>query len=217
MPVAPPAVSGVTGAQIAADAARYIGLGYVFGGDASAPGNWDCSSFVSYVLGHDLGLALPGGRWGEPGFPPTSHGPVVTSYAGWALAVTISAAAAAPGDLICFVGTGASGHVGIVTGPNQMISALNPTIGTARTPIAGYGPYGAPLVYRRLLGIPAGQAPGMPGVPAPGFPGLNPVLAQFLTAAIIAGAIAALAVAAAAAAALAVLGAIALGRKAAAR
>lgn len=217
MLLARPPVTGVTGAQIAADAARYIGLGYVFGGDASSPGNWDCSSFVSYVLGHDLGLALPGGRWGEPGFPPTSHGPVVTSYAGWSLANTIPAAAAAPGDLICFVGVGASGHIGIVTGPNQMISALNPTIGTARTPIAGYGPYGAPLVYRRLLGIPAGQAPAPPGVPSPGFPGLNPVVAQFLTATFIAATIAALVAAAAAAAALVVLGTIALGRKAAAR
>lgn len=208
-------MANVTGAQIAADAAKYIGLGYVFGGDASTPGNWDCSSFVSYVLGHDMGLALPGGRWGEPGFPPTSHGPVVTSYAGWALAVTISAAQATPGDLICFVGVGASGHIGIVTGPNQMISALNPSIGTARTPIAGYGPYGAPLVYRRLLRIPAGVAPGGPGVPAPGFPGLSPTVAQFFTASLILGAVLALTAAAAAAAGLVLATGVMLGRKAA--
>src|SRR5215469_405843 len=151
----------VTGAQIAADAGRYVGLGYVYGGDAATPGVWDCSSFVSYVLGHDLGLGLPGGRWGEPGFPPTAHGPVVETYATWAGAVTVSSPAV--GDLACFVGAGASGHIGIVTGPDQMVSALNETQGTARTPIAGYGPYGAPLVYRRVLGLPPG-----PGVPPPG-------------------------------------------------
>src|SRR5215471_17844478 len=91
----------VTGTQIAQDAEQYIGLGYVYGGDASQPGVWDCSSFVSYVLGHDLGLALPGGRWGEPGFPPTSHGPVVETYASWAGAQTVTAPQV--GDLACFV------------------------------------------------------------------------------------------------------------------
>lgn len=166
MPGGPP--TKVTGAQIAADAARYIGLGYVFGGIADRPGDWDCSSFVSYVLGHDLGLALPGGRWGEPGFPPTSHGPVVVSYANWTLALTVPESQAAPGDLVCFVGLGASGHIGIVTGPNQMISALNPDMGTLRSPIQGYGPYGAPIVYRRILGIPAGVSPAPPGVPQAG-------------------------------------------------
>jgi cell wall-associated NlpC family hydrolase len=135
-----------SGTAIAAAAERYIGLGYVYGGDASQPGVWDCSSFASYVLGHDLGLALPGGRWGEPGFPPTSHGPVVTSYASWTGAVTV--ATPQVGDLACFVGEGASGHIGIVVGNNLMVSALD-------------GPYGAPLIYRRILGVPVG--PGIPG------------------------------------------------------
>src|SRR5215472_13498415 len=71
----------VTGDQVASDALRYVGAGYIYGGPAARPGDWDCSSFVSYVLGHDLGMALPGGKWGAPGFPPGSHGPVVESYA----------------------------------------------------------------------------------------------------------------------------------------
>lgn len=150
-----------SGAEIAADAERYIGLGYVYGGDASSPGVWDCSSFVSYVLGHDLKLGLPGGNWGEPGFPPTSHGPVVESYGSWNGAVVTTSPA--PGDLAVFLGVGASGHIGIVVGPNEMVSALNETQGTARTPIVGYGPYGAPLSYRRILGLPPG-----PGIPPPG-------------------------------------------------
>jgi hypothetical protein len=158
----------VTGTEIAQDALQYVGRGYVYGGDASSPGVWDCSSFVSYVLGHDLGLGLPGGRWGEPGFPPTSHGPVVVSYADWTGAQTVTAPAV--GDLVCFVGLGASGHIGIVLGPNEMVSALDTAQGTCRTPIQGYGPYGAPIVYRRILGLPPG--PGIPGHPTgPGGPG----------------------------------------------
>lgn len=156
----------VTGDEIAADAKKYIGLGYVYGGDASAPGVWDCSSFVSYVLGHDLHLALPNnGRWGEPGYPPNSHGPVVTDYASWTGARTVSTDPnqARAGDLCCFVGSGASGHIGIATGANRMVSALDTTDGTIQSPIAGYGPYGAPLIIRRLLGIPAGG-----GIPGPG-------------------------------------------------
>src|SRR5215475_10948716 len=82
------------------------GEGYVWGGTGARPGDWDCSSYVSYVLGHDLRLALPGGKWGAPGFPPNSHGPVVTDYAEWKGAVTVSAPAR--GDLVCFVGEGPS-------------------------------------------------------------------------------------------------------------
>lgn len=162
----------VTGAQIAADAMKYRGLGYVYGGDASSPGNWDCSSFVSYVLGHDLGLGLPGnGRFGEPGYPPHAHGPVVVDYANWTGARTVAtgpgaANAARAGDLCCFVGLGASGHIGIATGSNRMVSALDTSQGTIASPIAGYGPYGAPLIIRRVLGVPAG-----PGIPQPGGPG----------------------------------------------
>src|SRR6266568_5088076 len=139
----------VRGSDIAADGLRYAGEGYVYDGPADRPGDWDCSSFVSYVLGHDLGLSLPGGKWGDPGFPPHVHGPVVTDYASWLGARTVRSPAA--GDLACFVGEGASGHIGIVTGPDEMVSALDPGDGTKRTPIAGYGPPGAPLVYRRVL------------------------------------------------------------------
>ena len=157
-----------SGSQIAADASRYAGLGYVYGGDASSPGNWDCSSFVSYVLGHDFNLGLPGnGRFGEPGYPPNSHGPVVVDYANWNGARTVAGPPQA-GDLCCFVGLGASGHIGIARGPNQMISALDSIDGTKITPIQGYGPYGAPLIYRRLLGVPAGPGIPTPGGPAPG-------------------------------------------------
>ena len=146
-----PAKAVVTAAAIASDGMRYAGRGYVFGGNASAPGDWDCSSFVSYVLGHDLGLALPGGRWGDPGFPPGSHGPVVTSYAGWPGAVPVQEPQAGAGDLVLWVGVGAGGHMGIVLGPDKMVSALNPQLGTLVSPITGYGPLGVNPVYRRIV------------------------------------------------------------------
>lgn len=143
--------TAVTAAAIASDGMRYAGRGYVFGGNASTPGDWDCSSFVSYVLGHDLGMALPGGRWGQPGFPPSSHGPVVfPDYTNWAGAVPVQEPQAGAGDLVLWAGVGAGGHMGIVLGPGKMVSALNPQLGTLVSPITGYGPLGVNPVYRRI-------------------------------------------------------------------
>jgi cell wall-associated NlpC family hydrolase len=154
-----------SGAAIAGAALRYKGESYVYGGTGAQPGDWDCSSFVSYVLGHDLGLQVPGGTWAQVTASGTQHGPVVTSYATWSGAATIPASAAAEGDLVLFVGLGTGGHMGIVLGPDKMISALDPLIrgvadsGTAETPINGFGPPGAPIVYRRLRDAAAGPIP----------------------------------------------------------
>ena len=164
----------VTGDRIAADALQWTGQGYIFGGPAARPGDWDCSSFISWVLGHDLGLALPGGKWGAPGYPPNAHGPVVESYATWRGAMTVNAPAR--GDLVCFVGLGVNGHIGIVLGPDQMVSALDSTDGTKVTPINGYGPPGAPIVYRRVLGAAAGSAAGTIGSAASGQQGYGPMV-----------------------------------------
>ncbi len=146
----------VTGDQIAAFALRWKGQEYVFGGNASHPGLWDCSSFGSFVL-HGVGLSLPDGKWGGPGMPPGSHGPTVESYASWPGAVTVSAPGAR-GDLVLFVGSGPNGHMGIVLGPDQMVSALDDASGTLVSPITGYGPPGAPVVYRRVIAAAAGTA-----------------------------------------------------------
>ena len=171
------ALRGVTGDQIAADALRYVGHSYQFGG-------WDCSGFANHVLGQDLGLTLPGGLRGYRGPPP--HGPVVDDYANWGTAVS----APARGDLVLFLGAGAAGHMGIVLGPGQMVSALNQAQGTVVTPIRGYGPPGAPIVYRRATGIPAGsQVPA--GTPGPAQPN---VLAAAGAAVLLAGAMAAVVV-----------------------
>jgi hypothetical protein len=150
------AVAAVTGAAIAADALRYTGKGYVYGGNASRSGNWDCSSFVSYVLGHDLKMGLPGGRWGDPGFPPNAHGPVVLDYARWPATTLVATPQA--GDLCIWAGAGPDGHIGIATSATSMVSALNPSEGTRRTPILGTGPSSAPLTFRRITGVAAGPA-----------------------------------------------------------
>lgn len=114
---------GSTGSQIADDALKYEGTGYVWGGNADKPGNWDCSSFVSYVLGHDLHMPLPGGKWGDPGFPPNAHGPTTTTYR--LFGTQINRAQVAAGDLIVW-----SDHIAIAVSATHAISAHSPSIGT---------------------------------------------------------------------------------------
>lgn len=117
-------------AAIAADAQQYVGQGYQWGGNAATPGQWDCSSFVSYVLGHDLGLALPGGHWGDAGMPPHSHGPTTASYALYG--TTLNAGQVQAGDLIVW-----SSHMGIATDNAHVVSARDPQEGVGVDTIAG--------------------------------------------------------------------------------
>ena len=139
----------LSGDQIAADALRYEGHAYVYG-------DWDCSGFVNHVLGQDLRVTLPGGVRGYRGPPP--HGPVVSDYATWAGAITVGSPAR--GDLAVWPGDGPDGHIGIVLGPDEMISALDQASGTVVTPVHGYGPPGVDVVYRRVLSSLAGTALG---------------------------------------------------------
>jgi len=141
--------------SITGAATRYRGrVPYVWGG--GNPGGWDCSGFVNWVLGHQLGLVLPGGI---RGFDGSTHGPVVGDYVTWGGAVTVPAPPAA-GDLCIWTGGDFGGHIGFALGPRTMISALDPAAGTAVTPIAGEGPPG-PLIFRRVTGAPGG--PGTAG------------------------------------------------------
>ena len=131
------------GPAIAADAQRYVGAGYVYGGNASKVGDWDCSSFVSYVLGHDLGLTLPsGGKWGDPGYPPNAHGPTTLNYMLWGTGIPLSEVRA--GDLVV-----STVHMGIATGPTTMVSAQDPQQGTGPGEFPVGFP-GGPPVYRRI-------------------------------------------------------------------
>ena len=136
--------------DIVSAALRYKGAGYVFGGvPADGIGSWDCSSFVNWVLGNDLGMGIPGYPAGS--YHGQVHGPVVLDYATWSGASTHSGNPS-PGDLCVWPGIGPTGHIGIATGNTQMISALNHSKGTVQTPIQGYGPAGVAVIFRSVSG-----------------------------------------------------------------
>lgn len=131
-----------TGSAISDDALKYQGAGYVWGGPADVPGDWDCSSFVSYVLGHDLGMTLPGGgRYGDPGYPPHAHGPTTLQYMLFGTGVNYGSEQ--PGDLLV-----SAEHIGIVIGGGKMISAQDPQAGTGTAGYTSGFPGGQPLVRR---------------------------------------------------------------------
>jgi cell wall-associated NlpC family hydrolase len=132
-----------TGNAIADDALKYQGAGYVWGGaPGSGSGHWDCSSFANAVLGRDLGGVIPGYPAGT--YHGQAHGPATLQYLGFGTAVPGGAAAAQAGDL-CVWQT----HMGIAIGNGQMISALNPSLGTRVTTIAGGAPGLEVLFVRR--------------------------------------------------------------------
>ena len=137
------AATGFTSSGIANDALQYQGHAYSFGG---APGKnganpWDCSSFVNWVCGHDLGKPIPG--YGPGQYDGSVHGPPTGSWAVWPGLQHVNANAIQAGDIVVW-----AGHMGIVLGPNQMISALNSSLKTRISPIAGNG-NGPLLCYGR--------------------------------------------------------------------
>ncbi len=136
-------VSASTDSTIANDALQYQGDGYAWGGaPANGPGHWDCSSFVNWVVGHDARMAIPGFRHGS--YTGTTHGPTTALWATWPGARTIPRSQVQPGDLLIWP----MFHMGIAVSNSQMVSALNPSQGTAVTGIDGTA--GGPLVCRRL-------------------------------------------------------------------
>lgn len=98
--------TGVTGGQVVADAERYLGVPYQWGGTSPTAG-FDCSGFVQHVYG-DLGISLP--RTSEE---QATVGQPVDGLAN-----------AQPGDLLFFEPSASGpGHVGIYIGNGQMIDA----------------------------------------------------------------------------------------------
>lgn len=139
---APALFTGATGSAIADAALKYLGkVPYRWGGGSPVTG-WDCSGFVNYVLGHDLGYTLPGG---VKGFDGSSHGPIVPQYAFWSQAVTVPRAQALAGDIVCY-GAGFS-HMGIAISNADVINAYDFGHVTEIDPLDKAGPY-PPLVKR---------------------------------------------------------------------
>ncbi len=100
-------VTNVTGAQILAEARKYLGTPYVYGG--ASPAGFDCSGFVYYVL-KQLGFS-----------------PYRTPASQYNQGTYVSKADLQVGDIVFFAGTYASGisHVGIYAGNGQFIHSPN--------------------------------------------------------------------------------------------
>jgi cell wall-associated NlpC family hydrolase len=133
-----------TGQQILGDAMKYNGHKYVFGGASNPTDGWDCSSFASYVLGHDLGMQLPGNEsWSKATENGKTHGPVADQFASTPgfKKVGTNPASNQPGDLLVW-----TGHVGFGTGNGGMFSAYDTQSGTLAT--TAKAPYGFLGVYR---------------------------------------------------------------------
>ena len=111
--IPPEALEDETFAAIIAEAEKYLGYPYVWGGSSPAT-SFDCSGFVSYVY-NNCGVGWSVGRLGAEGLRQ--------------LCTRVSAANVRPGDLVFFQGTydttGAS-HVGIYVGNNMMLHCGDP-------------------------------------------------------------------------------------------
>ena len=96
-----------TGAQIVAEAKKYLGVRYVYGG--ASPSGFDCSGFVYYVL------------------KQFGYSPYRTPADQIKMGTSVSKANLQPGDIVFFAGTGGSGitHVGIYVGGGQFIHSPN--------------------------------------------------------------------------------------------
>ena len=109
--IPPEALEDETFAAMIAEAEKYLGMPYVWGGSSPST-SFDCSGFVSWVINHS-GWSV--GRQTAQGL--------------YNLCTPVSSAQANPGDLIFFVGTydtaGVS-HVGIYVGGGMMIHCGDP-------------------------------------------------------------------------------------------
>jgi cell wall-associated NlpC family hydrolase len=102
------------------------GKRYVFG--TAGPNTFDCSGLVKYVLAK-FGVSVP----------HLAHSQMRYGRA-------VSAADAAPGDLIFFLDGGYAYHVGIYAGGNTMIDAPN-----SRTRVGLHTIWGSNVVFRRIF------------------------------------------------------------------
>jgi cell wall-associated NlpC family hydrolase len=115
-----------TGQAIVAAAAAQSGKPYRYA--TAGPNSFDCSGLVKYVFGQ-FGISLPHNAHALLGY-----------------GTSVSAANAAPGDLIFFLDGGYAYHVGIYAGGNQMIDAPNSGSTVGRHTI-----WSTNVAFRRLV------------------------------------------------------------------
>jgi cell wall-associated NlpC family hydrolase len=141
--------SPASNSALASYAETFVGHKYVYGGPSNPTNGWDCSSFVSYCLGH-FSIAIPGGSWASVTGNGSSHGPTVASYVVWGGATTISKSQVIAGDLIMYP---PDTHMGIAVSSTEFVSAEDPADGTGIAPMSD-GP-GA-WIARRIVAAVAG-------------------------------------------------------------
>jgi cell wall-associated NlpC family hydrolase len=140
----PPGYSGssLSGSDVVADARRYLGVPYRWGGTDPSTG-LDCSGLTQQVYG-DLGISLP-----RVSRDQANVGTAVSSLAD-----------AQPGDLL-FFGSPIH-HVAIYEGNGMMIEAPHTGQSVKEIPVADFGePVSA---IRRVLGSSADPSSGVTGV-----------------------------------------------------
>lgn len=116
----------VSGGSIASNAAKYIGVPYVYGG--TSPSGFDCSGLIYYAA-KEAGINLPR-----------------TSQAQSTLGSYVSVSDLQAGDLVFWGGVGSAYHVGIYIGGGQYIHAPAPGQSVTIQSMA----YFAPSFGRRL-------------------------------------------------------------------
>lgn len=112
-----------TAAATVADALTYAGHCYLYGGPSDASACWDCSSFVTWVLGHDMGMPVPGGTWASTTGSGAAHGPASEAYLTYGSAVSGSPQS---GDLLVY----GTCHIGFAVNSTEMMSAQDEALKT---------------------------------------------------------------------------------------
>jgi cell wall-associated NlpC family hydrolase len=137
-----PTTGTTTGADVVAEARRYLGVPYVWGGTDPAKG-LDCSGLVQLVY-RNLGYELP-----RVSYQQATAGRAVTG----------GLAQAQPGDILAF--NSPVNHVGIYIGGGKMIEAPRTGLDVRVIDV-----YETPTAIRRVL--PESAAAGATGVPGVG-------------------------------------------------
>lgn len=146
-------------ASVVAEAKKYVGMPYVWGGSSPADGGMDCSGLVQYVYGkHGVDLPRVSADQARSGSP------------------VASLAEARPGDLIAWDNSSrnvGADHIAIYLGDGKMLEAPRTGLDIRITTIDAAG-HGAPDYIRRVLpeggsgAAGAGGAGGVAGASAAG-------------------------------------------------